>query len=191
MTFAAARRARSIPRRRPSTSTLPAGRGLDAASSRAGEIFRIVDLEGNQAVDTLFFNSRDLDERYSATETIRAQGNIYLTTGHAPDVQRGPPAADHRRRHLRPPRHAGRRLLGREQPGALRARQEVHAQLPRQLPAGAGALRARHEQARPAQQHQLLHERARHARGRADVRRRRLGARPLRRDARRDGRAGA
>ncbi|HXJ18725.1 MAG TPA: urea amidolyase associated protein UAAP2 [Polyangia bacterium] len=49
----------------------------------AGDIFRIVDLEGNQAVDTLFFNSRDLDERYSATETIRRQGNIYLTTGTA------------------------------------------------------------------------------------------------------------
>jgi hypothetical protein len=49
----------------------------------AGETFRIVDLEGNQAVDTLFFSSRDLDERYSATETIRAQGNIYLTTGSA------------------------------------------------------------------------------------------------------------
>jgi len=49
----------------------------------AGDIFRIVDLEGNQAVDTLFFNSRDLDERYSATETIRRQGNIYLSTGTA------------------------------------------------------------------------------------------------------------
>ncbi len=47
----------------------------------AGETFRIVDLEGNQAADTLFFNSRDFDERYSAMETIRAQGNIYLTTG--------------------------------------------------------------------------------------------------------------
>ena len=48
-----------------------------------GQIFRIVDMEGNQAVDTLFFNARDVDERYSATETIRAQGNIYLTTGTA------------------------------------------------------------------------------------------------------------
>ena len=49
----------------------------------AGETFRIVDLEGNQAADTLFYNRHDLDERYSATETIRAQGNIYLTTGTA------------------------------------------------------------------------------------------------------------
>ena len=67
------RRGRSTSRCRPGR----AGR----RSSRRGDVFRIVDLEGNQAVDTLFFNSRDIDERYSATETIRAQGNIYLTTG--------------------------------------------------------------------------------------------------------------
>jgi urea carboxylase-associated protein 1 len=61
---------------------LPAGQGW-THELRAGETFRIVDLEGNQAVDTLFFNARDVDERYSATETIRAQGNIYLTAGTA------------------------------------------------------------------------------------------------------------
>jgi urea carboxylase-associated protein 1 len=59
---------------------LPAGQGWTHELGR-GEIFRIVDLEGNQAVDTLFYNSRDLDERYSATETMRAQENIYLSTG--------------------------------------------------------------------------------------------------------------
>ena len=46
-----------------------------------GGRFRIVDLEGNQAVDTLFYNAADTDEHYSAPDTIRAQGNIYLTTG--------------------------------------------------------------------------------------------------------------
>jgi urea carboxylase-associated protein 1 len=46
-----------------------------------GGIFRIVDLEGNQAVDTLFYNAADTDEHYSAQDTMRAQGNIYLTTG--------------------------------------------------------------------------------------------------------------
>jgi len=60
--------------------TLPAGQGWTHELA-PGDVFRIVDLEGNQAVDTLFFNSRDLDERYSATETIRTQANIYLTTG--------------------------------------------------------------------------------------------------------------
>jgi len=60
--------------------TLPAGQGWTHELA-AGATFRIIDLEGNQAVDTLFFNVRDADERYSATETIRAQGNFYLTTG--------------------------------------------------------------------------------------------------------------
>jgi urea carboxylase-associated protein 1 len=46
-----------------------------------GQIFRIVDLRGNQAVDTLFYNARDTADRYSAQDTIRAQRNIYLTTG--------------------------------------------------------------------------------------------------------------
>jgi uncharacterized protein len=60
--------------------TLPAGEGWTHELG-PGDVFRIVDLEGNQAVDTLFFNRRDLDERYSASETIRGQRNIYLTTG--------------------------------------------------------------------------------------------------------------
>jgi urea carboxylase-associated protein 1 len=49
----------------------------------AGQILRIVDLEGNQAVDTLFYNANDTEERYSAVDTIRGQRNIYLTTGSA------------------------------------------------------------------------------------------------------------
>jgi urea carboxylase-associated protein 1 len=61
---------------------LPSGQGWTHELA-AGETFRIVDLEGNQAVDTLFFNARDTSERYSATETVRAQGNLYLTTGTA------------------------------------------------------------------------------------------------------------
>jgi urea carboxylase-associated protein 1 len=46
-----------------------------------GQYFRIVDLRGNQAVDTLFYNARDTADRYSAQDTIREQSNIYLTTG--------------------------------------------------------------------------------------------------------------
>jgi len=48
---------------------------------RRGQTFRILDLEGNQAVDTLFYSADTLEERYSAVDTIRAQGSIYLTTG--------------------------------------------------------------------------------------------------------------
>jgi urea carboxylase-associated protein 1 len=46
-----------------------------------GQTIRIVDLKGNQAADTLFFNADDVGERYSLTDTIREQGNIYLTAG--------------------------------------------------------------------------------------------------------------
>ena len=49
----------------------------------AGQFVRIVDLEGNQAVDTIFYNAHDYSDRYSAQDTIREQGNIYLTTGTA------------------------------------------------------------------------------------------------------------
>ena len=48
---------------------------------RRGQTMRIVDLKGNQAVDTLFYNLHDPADRYSAQDTIRAQRNIYLTTG--------------------------------------------------------------------------------------------------------------
>jgi urea carboxylase-associated protein 1 len=47
----------------------------------AGSTFRIVDIEGNQAADTLFYNANNPSERYSATDTIREQGNVYLTAG--------------------------------------------------------------------------------------------------------------
>ncbi len=48
---------------------------------RAGQTFRILDLQGNQAADTLFYNADDPTERYSAMDTIREQGNVYLTAG--------------------------------------------------------------------------------------------------------------
>ncbi|TCO79593.1 hypothetical protein EV699_11949 [Plasticicumulans lactativorans] len=47
----------------------------------AGQTLRIVDLEGNQAADTLFYNAHDPSERYSAVDTIRAQGALYLGAG--------------------------------------------------------------------------------------------------------------
>jgi urea carboxylase-associated protein 1 len=48
-----------------------------------GELLRIVDLYGNQAVDTLFFDAHDYANRYSAVDTLREQGNAYLTAGSA------------------------------------------------------------------------------------------------------------
>jgi urea carboxylase-associated protein 1 len=45
------------------------------------QVLRIVDVEGNQAADTLFFDARDVADRYSAVDTIREQGNVYLGVG--------------------------------------------------------------------------------------------------------------
>ncbi len=42
---------------------------------KRGQIFRILDLEGNQAVDTLFYNAHDASERYSASDTIVVNNN--------------------------------------------------------------------------------------------------------------------
>jgi uncharacterized protein len=47
----------------------------------AGGTFRIVDLRGNQAVDTLLYDAADVTNRYSAFDTVREQGALYLTTG--------------------------------------------------------------------------------------------------------------
>jgi urea carboxylase-associated protein 1 len=48
---------------------------------KAGESLRIVDIEGNQAVDFLIYAAADDSERYSAQDTIAAQANIFLRTG--------------------------------------------------------------------------------------------------------------
>ncbi len=48
---------------------------------KRGQTFRIVDLEGNQAADTLFLDAANPENRYSASDTIRHQGALYLTTG--------------------------------------------------------------------------------------------------------------
>lgn len=51
------------------------------ARVNAGQTVRILDLEGNQAADTLFYKADDPAERYSAVDTIREQGSLYLSTG--------------------------------------------------------------------------------------------------------------
>jgi urea carboxylase-associated protein 1 len=60
--------------------TIQAGDGF-VGTIPAGSSFRIVDVCGNQAADTLFYDAADLANRYSAMDTIREQGSAYLTTG--------------------------------------------------------------------------------------------------------------
>ncbi|MEQ1598400.1 MAG: urea amidolyase associated protein UAAP2 [Methylotenera sp.] len=51
------------------------------AELKKDQIFRILDLEGNQAVDTLFYSASNPEERYSVVDTIARQRRLYLTTG--------------------------------------------------------------------------------------------------------------
>lgn len=69
-----------IPEQANYSYILPAGESW-LHEVKQGQTLRILDLEGNQAVDTLFYNARDPQERYSAVDTIREQGNLYLTAG--------------------------------------------------------------------------------------------------------------
>lgn len=48
---------------------------------RQGQVIRIVDSEGCQAVDTLFYSLADHAERYSAQDTVLAQGTPYIGPG--------------------------------------------------------------------------------------------------------------
>jgi hypothetical protein len=45
---------------------------------KAGEILRLIDLEGQQAIDFLCYNQHDSADRYNAANTIKLNGNIYL-----------------------------------------------------------------------------------------------------------------
>ncbi|NMG49427.1 DUF1989 domain-containing protein [Azoarcus communis] len=48
---------------------------------KAGQTIRLLDLEGNQAVDTLFYSAANPRERYDPQRTLRRQASIYLSTG--------------------------------------------------------------------------------------------------------------
>ncbi len=56
-------------------------RGPWSAIVKAGDVLTMIDLHGNQAVDTLLYAAHDHGIRYSAAATITAQRNLFLTTG--------------------------------------------------------------------------------------------------------------
>jgi hypothetical protein len=85
----------------PTLGTIPAGevvldqlvaaRAPWSAVVAAGDVLSIVDLGGNQAVDCILYSAADTSERYSAPDTIAAQGRIFLTTGSVVRSNRGNP----------------------------------------------------------------------------------------------------
>lgn len=52
-----------------------------SGTARKGQYIRIVDLEGQQAVDTLFYSTASFAERYCAQATLAAQGSAYIGAG--------------------------------------------------------------------------------------------------------------
>jgi urea carboxylase-associated protein 1 len=48
---------------------------------KKGQALRIIDSEGQQAVDALLYNADDAAERYSAQDTLRVQGSAYIMLG--------------------------------------------------------------------------------------------------------------
>lgn len=58
---------------------------------KKGQIMRIVDIGGNQAVDTTFYDLHNPEDHYGAVATIVAQENIYLTTGSILRAESGNP----------------------------------------------------------------------------------------------------
>lgn len=43
----------------------------------AGDVLKITDLEGQQAVDFLCYDANNPTDRYSTMNTIKVQGNVY------------------------------------------------------------------------------------------------------------------
>ena len=48
---------------------------------KKGQTIRLIDSEGQQAVDTIFYRAGNFAERYSAQDTVRTQGAAYVGTG--------------------------------------------------------------------------------------------------------------
>ncbi|MFN3580492.1 MAG: urea amidolyase associated protein UAAP2 [Pseudomonas sp.] len=61
-------------------ANIPAGEPF-MLDIKAGQTLRLLDLEGNQAVDTLFYSASNPRERYDVQRTLRRQNSVYLTTG--------------------------------------------------------------------------------------------------------------
>jgi urea carboxylase-associated protein 1 len=69
-----------LPEHALSRSVIAAGEPF-LCEVKAGQTLRLLDLEGNQAVDTLFYSAQNPRERYDPQRTLRKQNSVYLSTG--------------------------------------------------------------------------------------------------------------
>jgi hypothetical protein len=63
-----------------SSEFIPARAGWSRELAR-GQMLRIIDLEGRQAVDFLCYNARDYEDRYAAADTMKINGSIFIGKG--------------------------------------------------------------------------------------------------------------
>jgi uncharacterized protein len=61
-------------------TVIPA-RGYLALEVTSGQVLRIVDLEGQQVADVVFFNRHNLAEKFSPNNTVTLNRNVYLSDG--------------------------------------------------------------------------------------------------------------
>jgi uncharacterized protein len=66
---------------RQTTSLIVDPGGSWSAILRAGDRVRLVDLEGQQAVDFLCYNAADVRDRYNAANTMKMAQNVYINAG--------------------------------------------------------------------------------------------------------------
>jgi len=57
-------------------------KGEAAFEVQRGQVVRVEDVEGDQAVDLICYNAEDLSEKFWAAHTAKLNGTIYVTTGH-------------------------------------------------------------------------------------------------------------
>lgn len=70
-----------LPQGRIVEDTIVPARAPWSARLARGDMLRLIDLEGQQAIDFLCFNAADPSERYHAANTMKAPGNIYIGEG--------------------------------------------------------------------------------------------------------------
>src|SRR3954467_8143880 len=70
----------SVPGMVVSSEVIPARSGWSREIGK-GQVLRLVDLEGRQAVDFLCYNAADYEDRYAAADTMKINGNIFICKG--------------------------------------------------------------------------------------------------------------
>jgi urea carboxylase-associated protein 1 len=70
-----------VPKRRILQSTIIQPGGDWSGIVKRGQVLRLVDLEGTQAVDFLCYNAADPSDRYNAADTMKINGSLFIEKG--------------------------------------------------------------------------------------------------------------